>query len=228
MNIIIPIGGTGNRFHSDYPIPKPLILVDGEPMVVTVMKNLKISTDDDVYIAYQESLNEYDFQNVVKKSFPTLNINFVVLYGPTIGAPDTLKRVLLTMDKDNLDRPTVSFDVDTIYTEDVLDILRKKARHENAILYFVTDENAPIYSYVSLRHNIVTNIKEKIRISNFACSGAYKFQTGTLLLKHIHSMYKEQKTSKEKYTSAVYSRLLKSNIPVYGYEISGINCVGTP
>jgi len=47
VNIIIPTAGSGRRFREDgYTLPKPLIGVLGEPMIVRVIKNLKISDDD--------------------------------------------------------------------------------------------------------------------------------------------------------------------------------------
>ena len=228
MNIIIPIGGSGGRFFPEYETPKPLIEVDGKPMVVTVIENLHIEHDDTLYIAYQKSLDIYYFQNMVAGFFPNTDIRFVVLDGTTKGAPDTLRRVLLTMSVSDLESPVVSVDCDTIYREDVLDILKKNAYGQDAVLYFITDEPEPIYSYVLLVDGKVTQIKEKVRISCNACSGAYKFAAGKELLEHIDIMYNVEKTSNEKYTSAVYAQLLTYGMSVYGYQISGINHVGTP
>lgn len=234
MNIILPIGGIGDRFCPEYELPKPLILVNGKPMVVTVIENLHITIEDVLYIAYQTSLDKYDFQHLIRKNFPELNIRFIVLDGPTYGAPDTLRMVLLSMTPEELELPVVSMDVDTIYLDDVLRILKIYANDQNAVTYFETDEPRPIYSYIELNQNRVINIREKEKISNKACSGAYKFVTGKSLLYHINILYAmaqladTEQGSREKYTSAIYRQLILCGVSVFGYRLSGIDCVGTP
>ena len=55
MNIIIPIGGKGERFlNSGYKEKKPLINILGKPMISYVLDNLKITQDDKVFIIYYD------------------------------------------------------------------------------------------------------------------------------------------------------------------------------
>ena len=43
MNILIPMAGAGSRFEAaGYTFPKPLIDVNGKPMIQTVVENLNI------------------------------------------------------------------------------------------------------------------------------------------------------------------------------------------
>ena len=43
MNIVIPMAGAGSRFaDAGYTDPKPLIEVNGKPMIQLVLENLKI------------------------------------------------------------------------------------------------------------------------------------------------------------------------------------------
>lgn len=43
MNILIPMAGEGSRFNDvGYVLPKPLIDVNGKPMVQRVIENLNI------------------------------------------------------------------------------------------------------------------------------------------------------------------------------------------
>ena len=54
MNIIIPIGGKGERFlNNGYKEAKPLINILGKPMIYHVLDNLKLnSKDDKIFIIY--------------------------------------------------------------------------------------------------------------------------------------------------------------------------------
>jgi NDP-sugar pyrophosphorylase family protein len=53
MNIIIPIGGVGQRFQNEgYLMPKPLISVLGKSMIYRVIDNLKLDDGDNIYIVY--------------------------------------------------------------------------------------------------------------------------------------------------------------------------------
>ena len=53
MNIIIPIGGKGERFKNKaYAKPKPLIDIFEKPMIFYVLDNLNINENDIIYIIY--------------------------------------------------------------------------------------------------------------------------------------------------------------------------------
>jgi NDP-sugar pyrophosphorylase family protein len=59
MNIIIPIGGIGQRFKDEgYDVPKPLINVLGKPMIYKVIDNLKIENTDKIHIVYHNHYYE--------------------------------------------------------------------------------------------------------------------------------------------------------------------------
>ncbi|WP_197703920.1 hypothetical protein [Cohaesibacter sp. ES.047] len=45
LNIVIPMAGAGSRFAAaGYKLPKPLIEVQGVPMIKLVIKNLRTTT----------------------------------------------------------------------------------------------------------------------------------------------------------------------------------------
>lgn len=58
MNIIIPLGGIGERFSNNgYTKPKPLIKVLGKEIIFWVLDSLNISDNDTIYIPYNEFLD---------------------------------------------------------------------------------------------------------------------------------------------------------------------------
>ena len=79
MNIIIPLGGKGARFHTDeYSLPKPLIKVLNKEIIFYVLDNLVLHPDDNVFIIYNNELNNHNFCNIIKKKYSQIHfINLI-------------------------------------------------------------------------------------------------------------------------------------------------------
>ena len=78
MNIIIPIGGKGERFSKNgYTNPKPLIPIFNKPMIFYVLDNLRLLPGDKVFIIYY-NLDQYDFENIIHAKYPM--VYFVQLH----------------------------------------------------------------------------------------------------------------------------------------------------
>ena len=72
MKIIIPMSGFGERFRNvGYKIPKPLIEIDGKPLIEHVY-NMFSKNDEFVFICNEEHLINKDYNMASKiKSFCT-------------------------------------------------------------------------------------------------------------------------------------------------------------
>lgn len=226
MNIIIPIGGIGQRFKDEgYLMPKPLISVLGKTMIYRVIDNLKLNDEDTIYIVYNNQLKEFNFENLVKFYFPKKNIKFISLDHVTKGASETILYGLNEMPVKDLDKNFLILDCDTFYEEDILDLYRK-SDNKNLIYCFEDKQDNPLFSYIKLNpKGKVTEIKEKIKISNWANTGAYGFQSG-----HILKRYTERisKLNTELYTSYVYNEMINDGAQIQSQQISKFSCVGTP
>jgi capsule biosynthesis phosphatase len=226
MNIVIPIGGIGQRFKDEgYLMPKPLINVLGKPMIYKVINSLNLDKDDNIYIVYNNQLKECNFENLVKFYFPKKNIKFISLDHVTKGASETILYGLNEMPVKELEKEFLILDCDTFYEEDILDQYRK-SNNKNMIFYFEDKQTNPIFSYIKLDSNEwVIDIKEKVKISNWANTGAYGFHTGRTLKQYIEKL---SGISTETYTSYVYQEMLKDNLVIKGQQVSKFSCVGTP
>jgi capsule biosynthesis phosphatase len=225
MNIIIPIGGIGQRFKDEgYVTPKPLINVLGEPMICKLISNLSIESGDTIHIIYNPELNSYNFESLLRFKFPNLNINFLCLDGITRGASETILFGLERMSNE-LDESFLVLDCDTFYDDDILEKYRS-CTNKNTIFYFKDNCNLPIFSYIKIdSHNRVIDIKEKERISDNANTGAYGFSNGNNLKKYCKKI---SNNDKELYTSLVYGEMLKDKIEINSEIIENFHCVGTP
>jgi NDP-sugar pyrophosphorylase family protein len=64
MFIIIPLGGTGERFKKEgYDTPKALIKIFNKPILYYLLDNLQLKNIDFIYIPYNKEYQEYNFEN---------------------------------------------------------------------------------------------------------------------------------------------------------------------
>ena len=61
MNILIPMAGAGSRFQQvGYTFPKPLIEIDGKPMIQTVVENLDFDDEHKhIFIVQKEHYDRF-------------------------------------------------------------------------------------------------------------------------------------------------------------------------
>lgn len=227
MKILIPLAGNGQRFKDDgYKLPKPLVKVLGVPLCFPAIGCLKEKAGDEVWVAYREELDEYDFRGIVTREFA--HVKFVTLKYPTRGPVETVLCALREMG--DLSEPVLVMDGDTFYeNRDVLHLAKNSGR-PNAVFYFETKDEQPIFSYVKLGEDFrVIDIKEKDKISNYACSGVYLFESGDFLLRACElllSIKKENNT--EYYISDLYKLMLNEGGVVGSIDAGSPICIGTP
>jgi hypothetical protein len=96
MNIIIPLGGKGDRFFkAGFTISKPLIPIYEKEMIFYVLDHMGFHPDDKVFIIYNTHLDHFDFVNIIKKQYPF--IHFIPIIYQTSGAVETILLGLKTI-----------------------------------------------------------------------------------------------------------------------------------
>ena len=238
MNIIIPLGGKGERFAKEgYLKPKALIDVFEKTMIETVIDNLNIQKEDKLFVIYNPYLDENDFgfSTYIKSKYPMVHL--IKLEKDTKGAAETvylgieciLNNCIFTTDV--FLNKTILLDCDTFYTEDILSIFRNSA--DNMVFYTKKYNEPPIYSYIALdgETNTITNIAEKQKISTNANTGAYAFTSMSLLHRYCKIILDEKIFfNNEPYTSCVISKMLEDAHTFVGAKLNE-KCVfslGTP
>jgi capsule biosynthesis phosphatase len=229
MNIIIPLGGLGQRFKEDgYTKPKPLINIFGKEMIFHLIDNLKLKDNDKLILIYNKELNKYNFNDLLKDKYK--NINLIELNKQTEGSAETILFGLNNMFSELLKNKCVLLDCDTFYHIDILDIYREQIN--NSIFCFKDNQDKPIFSYLEIKNNnIITDIKEKIKISEYANTGCYCFKSGDILKKYCEKIIQNNIREKgEYYTSCVIKEMLKDNHIFNSNVINNydFSCVGTP
>jgi HAD superfamily hydrolase (TIGR01509 family) len=240
MNIIIPLGGKGERFTKEgYHKPKALIDVFDKTMIETVIDNLNIKNDDNLFIIYNPYLdkNGFEFSTYIKTKYP--KVYLIKLENDTKGAAESVylgiehiyKNTNTYLTSNVFLNKTILLDCDTFYTEDILTIFRNS--NDNMVFYTKKYNEPPIYSYITLdeKTNTIINIAEKNKISVNANTGAYAFVSMALLNKYCEIVINEKiYFNNEPYTSCVISKMLDNNIKFVGTQLNNkyVFSLGTP
>jgi HAD superfamily hydrolase (TIGR01509 family) len=229
MNIIIPIGGKGERFlNNGYKEPKPLINILGKPMIYHVLDNLKLNCKDDKIFIIYYNLDDNIFKNVILEKYPF--IHFIKINFQTKGASETIYEGLKQIKYLTTNKKTMLFDCDTFYTEDVITMYRVMA--ENAVFYTINEDENPIYSYINIDESgKITNIAEKIKISNNANTGIYCFKDIDILFNNSKFVVENNITfNNECYTSCIIDKMIKDENIFTGIQINSnfVFNLGTP
>lgn len=97
MNVLIPMAGAGSRFQkAGYTFPKPLIEVNGKPMIQVVVENINVDAKH-IFVVQKSHYEKYNLKTVLNNITPDCEI--VQVDGVTEGAACTtlLAKSLLTM-----------------------------------------------------------------------------------------------------------------------------------
>jgi len=228
MNIIIPLGGLGQRFKDDgYTKPKPLINIFGKEMIFHLIDNLFPQENDNIFLIYNKELNKYSFNTILKDKYK--KIHLIELNKQTEGAAETILYGLNQIEPNLLKNKCVLLDCDTFYHINILDIYRNQ--NNNAVFCFKDNQDKPIFSYLKINNNIIEDIKEKIKISEYANTGCYCFEKGFLLKKYCENIIEKNIREKgEFYTSCVIKEMLLDNHIFHPniINLKDFSCVGTP
>jgi dTDP-glucose pyrophosphorylase len=228
MNIIIPLGGKGERFKNNgYILPKPLIKVYDKEMIFYVLDNLNIQDDDKIFIIYY-NLDNYNFKNIILEKYPL--INFIQLQQQTKGASETIMIGLEQIINMTNNKKCVLLDCDTFYTQDILDLYRNI--NDNAVFYTLNYEIKPIYSYIKLdKDDNILEIKEKVKLSDNANTGIYCFNDINELYNYSKYIVENDiKFNNECYTSCIIDKMISDNKTFKGIKLNSnfVFNLGTP
>jgi capsule biosynthesis phosphatase len=231
MIVLIPLGGTGQRFRENgYKNPKALINVFSKPIFYWLLDNLRINENINfIYVPYNPEYIEYRLEDRLRKDYPEIRFRFLQLKENTKGAAETIKRALDELENDNIkDQPIISLDSDNFYEIDIL----KLWGGENKLFTFYDDSSDPIYSYVKCNKNgIITDIVEKNKISDYACTGAYGFKSYFELNKYCKYVISNDIMQKnEYYLSNAIKSMIEDSI-IFKKEVipkEKYICLGTP
>ena len=225
LNILIPMAGAGSRFQqAGYTFPKPLIDVNGKPMIQVVTENLNIRANY-IYVVQKEHREKYNLDTLLNLITPKCKI--VEVDGVTEGAACT---ALLAKEYIDSDKPLLFANSDQFVEWDSNEFLYKmnETDADGGIVTF--ESTHPKWSFAKLnKDNLVTEVAEKNPISNLATVGYYYWKHGSDFVKYAEQMIaNDVRVNNEFYVCPVFNEAIKDNRKIRTFNIDKMWGLGTP
>lgn len=225
MNVLIPMAGAGSRFASaGYTFPKPLIEVNGKPMIQVVVENLNVDAHF-IFLVQKEHYEKYNLKQLLNLIAPGCDI--IQVDGLTEGAACT---TLLAKQLIDNDEPLLMANSDQFvewnsneclyaFTADGIDggIVTFKATH-------------PKWSFAKIGDDgFVSEVAEKNPISDNATVGIYYWKKGSDYVKYAEQMIEKNiRTNGEFYVAPTFNEAISEGKKIRVKEIQKMWGLGTP
>ena len=225
MNVLIPMAGAGSRFEkAGYTFPKPLIDVNGKPMIQVVVDNLNIDAKH-IFIVQKKHYENYNLKHMLGLISP--NCEIVQVDSLTEGAACT---TLLAEQYINNDEPLIIANSDQYVDWD-----------SNEFMYSMVGDNVdaglatftsthPKWSFAKLdEEGFVCEVAEKKPISDIATVGIYFWKKGSDYVKYAHRMIEKNiRVNNEFYVCPVFNQAIEDDKKIKIFSIKKMWGLGTP
>jgi dTDP-glucose pyrophosphorylase len=223
-NILIPMAGNGSRFfNAGYKDPKPLIDVDGKPMIQRVVENIAIPGNY-IFIVQAEHYKKYSLEIALTKLIPGCKI--IQVDGVTDGAART---ALLATEYINNSKPLVIANSDQLLdwnSSDFISQLLEIGADGNMALFLANEDK---WSYAKIKNDRIIEVAEKVVISNNASTGVYGWSRGSDYVKYAEQMIKKNiRVNNEFYICPVYNEAIQDNKRILPIFVDKMHGLGTP
>jgi HAD superfamily hydrolase (TIGR01509 family) len=225
MNVLIPMAGAGSRFEkAGYTFPKPLIEVNGKPMIQVVVENLNIDANF-IYVVQKSHREKYNLDTLLNLITP--NCKIVEVDGITEGAACT---ALLSKEYIDSDLPLFFANSDQFVEWNSNDFFYKmqETNVDGGIVTF--EATHPKWSFVKTNEiGFVTEVAEKNPISNIATVGFYYWKKGSDFVKYAEQMIKRDiRVNNEFYVCPVFNQAIQDSKKINTFNIERMWGLGTP
>ena len=225
MKVLIPMAGRGKRFEdAGYSFPKPLIDINGKPMIQIIVENLNFSGEH-IFLCQKEHSEKYaikELLELISDNYKIVNVN-----GVTEGAACT---ALLAKEFIDNDEELIIANSDQWVdwnNQHFLSYLHKNDASGGIVTFIATH---PKWSFVKINDkNEVLEVAEKKPISNIATVGIYYFKKGKYFVEAAEKMIEKNiKTNNEFYIAPVFNEMIQSGKKILHYPIAEMRGLGTP
>ena len=229
LRVVIPMAGEGSRFkEAGYKISKPLIPIQGKPMIQWVLENLQ-SKDPEVQkrieyhlIVRAEAMDELQvLENVTLHPIPSL----------TEGAACTILTVRDLLLSDH--NPLLMANSDQFLEwnfDDFLNVCVHPEYDGCISTFYNPDETDTKWSFAAVDKNgYVTKVAEKEYIGPNATTGLYYWQDGSKFVQYAEQMIlANERVKNEFYVCPVYNYLIKECGKIRVYDCNKMWGLGVP
>lgn len=228
MRILFLMAGRASRFKEvGFTIPKPLIQVRNKPMVKWATDSLSFVKDAKlIFLCLREHEEKHNISSELKKLYGK-DAQIMFTNGITEGAAAT---ALLARDLINDDEELIISNADQYFAcrefEEELNSQRKT--YSGMIPLF--EATHPRWSFAKVNQNgFITEVAEKVPISNRATVGVYYFKKGKDFVWAAEEMIrKDIRRNNEFYVCPVFNELLGRGDKIKAANANFMWSMGTP
>ena len=223
LNIVIPMAGEGSRFkNAGYTFPKPLIDVNGKPMIQIVIENLKPKCPHKfIFICQKEHYEKYSLNEIFNNLVGKEGYECIQLDSITQGAACTIMTASEYINNEN--------DLLIANSDQFIDFSRK-SNADGTIMTFEASHPKWSYARIDNDENVI-EVAEKKVISNHATVGIYYFKEGKTFVEETQSMIeKDIRVNNEFYVCPVYNESILSGKKnkIWDIDKNKMHGLGTP
>jgi dTDP-glucose pyrophosphorylase len=225
MNVLIPMAGEGSRFaKAGYTFPKPLIEIFQKPMIQIVVENLGLDANF-IFLVRKEHDEKYNVSSLLKVISPNCKIVFVDKL--TEGAACTTLLAENYIDKND---PLLIANSDQFVEWNSSKVLYELTNKQIDGGIIVFKSVHPKWSYAKTDDNdIVTEVAEKIVISDNATVGIYFWKKGSDYVKYAKQMIKKNiRVNNEFYVCPVFNEAILDKKKIIIDQVDEMHGLGTP
>lgn len=223
--VLIPMAGAGSRFAKvGYKLPKPLIDVNGKPMIQRVIENLNIDAEY-IFLVQKSMYEQHNLGTILPLIVPGCKV--IQTFGLTEGAACT---TLLAKEHINNKKHLLIANCDQLVewnsNEFMYSMLCDDA--DGGILTF--NDNDPKWSYVRFGEDgYVCEVAEKKVISDQATVGIYYWKHGEDYVRLAEQMIsKNIRVNNEFYVCPVYNEAFPEGKRIKAFQADRMWGIGTP
>ncbi|RZT05399.1 dTDP-glucose pyrophosphorylase [Duganella sp. CF402] len=231
IHIVVPMAGHGSRFaNAGYTDPKPLIPINGRPMIEVVIDNLRPSQPHRfIFVCQQAHLDQYGLGARLQEISPGCAV--VPVSQVTEGAACT---VLLTRELIDNATPLMIANCDQYIDIKIDDYLAQMAAQQLDGLIMTMSANHPKWSYVRFgADGAIVEVVEKQVVSDEATVGIYNYARGSDFVAAADAMIAaNERVNGEFYVAPAYNAMIAKGSKLGYYNIgsdrAGMYGLGVP
>jgi NDP-sugar pyrophosphorylase family protein len=214
MNIIIPMAGRGSRFaEKRILIPKPLIDINGRPMIQRAVESLDL--DGQWHFVIRDDEHTEGVLDMIETFKP--NSRYLVIDYVTEGPANT---ALLFKDHINTDEELIIANCDQIMEWTSGRFLDYVRHYDGAVVTYHADTDKNSYARVN-KAGLVQEIREKQVISNISLNGIHYWKKGRYFVGAAEAMIaaNDRAPNGEFYIGPSYNHMIAQGRTVGIYHI---------
>ena len=230
---LITLAGEGSRFsEAGIETPKPLIEVNGNPMIIEAVSCLP-EADSHVFVCRAEHIEKYSIDKIIKDYYP--KSEFVLLNQTTMGQACTAEIGILQSSIRKQDSITISCcDYGLEWSDEKYESVKK----DSDVVVWSTIKNSAFsnnpssYSWLETSGNklIKTHVKQNFfddPYNNHAIVGTFFFKRAGDFLDGVSKIYRDHiKSNGEYYIDNIFNSIGHLNVNIF--DVDQYHCWGTP